>query len=75
MLADLHHCAYADSMKWVDAAGNLAVVQRTWRVQSDQISIQDSYCIEGCDVLMRPDLMPILHQAYGPWLTELSQVI
>ncbi|MCT9825459.1 hypothetical protein [Pseudomonas veronii] len=75
MLAELHHCAYADSMKWVDAAGNLAVVQRTWRVHSDQISIQDSYCIEGCDVLMRPDLIPILHQAYGPWLAELSQVM
>ncbi len=75
MLADLHHCAYAGSMKWVDGAGNLAVVQRTWRVHSDQISIQDSYCIEGCDVLMRPDLIPILHRAYGPWLAELSQVM
>ncbi|WP_338474838.1 hypothetical protein [Pseudomonas khavaziana] len=75
MFADLHHCAYANSMKWMDAAGNLAVVQRTWRVHSDQISIQDSYQIEGRDVLMRPDLKPILHQAYGPWLMELSQVM
>ena len=75
MLADLRHCGYAGSMKWVDLAGNLAVVQRTWRVHSDQASMQDSYGIEGCDVLMRPDLMPILHQAYGPWLKELSQVV
>ena len=75
MLADLRHCGYAGSMRWVDTAGNLAVVQRTWRVRSDQISVEDSYCVEGCDVLMRPDLLPTLHLAYGPWLTELSQVM
>lgn len=75
LLADLRHCGYAGSMRWVDTAGNLAVVQRTWRVRSDQISVEDSYCVEGCDVLMRPDLLPTLHLAYGPWLTELSQVM
>jgi len=75
MLADLRYCGYAGSMRWVDTAGNLAVVQRTWRVRSDQISVEDSYFVEGSDVLMRPDLLPTLHLAYGPWLTELSQVM
>lgn len=75
VLANLRHSDYAGPMRWVDADGELAVVQRTWRVHSDQMSTQDSYSIEGCDVLMRPDLMQVLHEAYGPWLQELIQAV
>lgn len=72
--ARLQPSEYGAPIQWLDADGRAAVVLRTWRVR-DQSSGPEGHCNLGCDLLMRPDLLDVLEQAYGAWpLKELQQV-
>ncbi len=72
--ARLQPSEYGARIQWLDAYGRAAVVLRTWRVR-DQGSSPEGYCKLGCDLLMRPDLLDVLEQAYSAWpLKELQQV-
>jgi hypothetical protein len=72
--ARLQPSEYGAPIRWLDADGRAAVVLRTWRVR-DQSSGPEGHSTLGCDLLMRPDLLEQLEQAYGAWpLKELQQV-
>lgn len=72
--ARLQPSEYGARLQWLDTEGRAAVVLRTWKVR-DQGSGPEGYCNLGCDLLMRPDLLGVLEQAYGAWpLKELQKV-
>lgn len=72
--ARLRPSEYGTRLQWLDADGRAAVVLRTWKVR-DQGSGPEGHCNLGCDLLMRPDLLDVLEQAYGAWpLKELQRV-
>lgn len=72
--AKLWPSEYGAPIRWFDAAGRPAVVLRTWRVR-DRSSGPEGHSTLGCDLLMRPDLIELLEQAYGAWpLKELQHV-
>ncbi|MBS0368619.1 MAG: ATP-binding protein [Proteobacteria bacterium] len=72
--ARLRPSEYGVRLQWLDAEGRAAVVLRTWKVR-DQGSGPEGHCNLGCDLLMRPDLLDELEQAYGAWpLKELQKV-
>ncbi|WP_138679060.1 ATP-binding protein [Candidatus Accumulibacter phosphatis] len=72
--ARLQPSEYGTPVRWLDADGTTAVVLRTWRVR-DRSSDPEGHSTLGCDLLMRPDLLNVLEQAYSTWpLKELQQV-
>lgn len=72
--AQLQPSVYGAPIRWFGAGGRAAVVLRTWRVR-DQSSGPEGHSTFGCDLLMHPDLLEVLEQAYGAWpLKELQQV-
>jgi hypothetical protein len=72
--ARLQPSEYGAPVRWLDADRRAAVVLRTWRVR-DQSSGPEGHSTLGCDLLMRPDLLDVLEQAYSTWaLKELQQV-
>lgn len=72
--ARLQPSEYGTPIRWLGTDGMAAVVLRTWRVR-DQSSGPEGHSTLGCDLLMRPDLLQLLEQAYGAWpLKELQQV-
>lgn len=65
---------YGAPLKWLDRDGQPAVALRSWRVR-DQSSGPEGYFTQGCDLLLRPDLLSVLEQAYGMRpLRELQRV-
>lgn len=72
--ARLQPSEYGAPVQWLDADRRAAAVLRTWRVR-DQSSGPEGHSTLGCDLLMRPDLLDVLEQAYSTWpLKELQQV-
>ena len=69
-----HLCSpgYGEALRWYDAAGQAAVVLRTWRVRGKSVDLEWHSTL-GADLLMRPDLLDTLLQTYGGPLKELQQ--
>lgn len=65
---------FGSPLRWFDEDGKAAVVLRTWRVR-DRSSASEGHTNLGCDLLMRPDLLVVLEQAYGAQpLKELQKI-
>jgi hypothetical protein len=71
--AHLRSPGYGEALRWYDAAGQPAVVLRTWRVRGKSVDLEWHSTL-GADLLMRPDLLDTLLETYGGPLKELQQV-
>lgn len=71
--AKLNASSFGAPLRWTDKEGKPAVVLRTWRLRGKGHQIE-SYSTQGCELLLRPDLVDVLYSTFGGPLKELYQI-
>lgn len=65
---------YGAPLAWMDAAGEPAIVLRSWRVLNTRARDCEPALLEGCDLIARPDILTKLQQTFGIPIRELRVV-